>query len=99
MRAPTQEDMEKMGALIVEMKAKGVLVDTGGVSPGPLHLKVARKNGKDTVTDGPFAESKEVVGGFGLLEVSDRDEALHWTRRFLDLVGDATCELHEVTSA
>lgn len=99
MRQPTQEDFEKMGRFIEELRSKGVLVDTGGVMPGSLEVRVARKNGKDTITDGPFTESKELVGGFALFEVANKDEALEWTRRFLDLVGDATCELHEVSSA
>ena len=99
MRQPSQEDFQKMSALIDEWRAKGWLVDTGGVMPGSLDLRIARKNGKDSVTDGPFAESKELVGGFALLEVANREEAIELTRRFLDLVGDATCELHEVTSA
>ena len=99
MKQPTQEDFERMGRFIEEMKSEGVLIDTGGAMPGSLELRYSRKNGKDTVTDGPFAESKEVVGGFALFEVANREEALHWTRRFLDLVGDATCELHEVSAA
>lgn len=99
MRQPTQQDFENMGRLIEEMKGKGILVDTGGVMPNSLELRYSRKNGKDTVTDGPFTESKELIGGFALMEVADREEALLWTRRFLDLVGDATCELHEVSSA
>ncbi len=61
-------------------------------------MKIARKAGGYTITDGPFTEAKEVVGGFALLEVSGRDEAIALTRRFLDLVGDATCHLHEVTA-
>lgn len=99
MKQPTQVDYERMGALIDEMKSQGILIDTGGAMPQSLELRYTRKNGKDTVVDGPFAEAKEVVGGFALMEVADRDEALLWTRRFLDLVGDATCELHEVSSA
>ncbi len=99
MKPPTQEQMERMGAFIAELKAKGALVDTGGATSGSLETRVARKNGRDTITDGPFAEAKEVVAGFALFEVSGLDEALELTRRFLDLVGDATCELHEVTSA
>lgn len=98
MREPGPDDFEKMGALIAEMQSKGVLLDTGGGIPNGLQMRVSRKDGKDAVTDGPFAEAKEVVGGFGLLEVADREQALYWTRRFLDLVGDATCVLHEVTS-
>jgi hypothetical protein len=96
---PHGEDLERMGAFAEEMKAKGVLIDTGGVMPGSLEFKAVRKNGAFTVTDGPFTESKEVVGGFALLEVSGRDEAIEVTRRFLDLAGDATCQIHEVNLA
>ena len=100
-KAPTPEMQERMGQLIGEMRAKGILIETGGRGPGGdmLELRVARKNGSYNVTDGPFAEAKEVVGGFALLEVSSKEEALELTRRFLDLIGDATCELHEVSSA
>jgi hypothetical protein len=99
MRQPSQDDFERMGRLIEEFRAKGVLVDTGGVMPNAVEFRVSRKNGKDSITDGPFTESKEVIGGFALFEVSGKDEALELTRQFLDLVGDATCELHEVSSA
>jgi hypothetical protein len=91
--------MQQMGALIAELKSTGVLVDTGGAMEGSLELRYSRKNGKDAITDGPFAEAKEVVGGFALFEVANREEALAFTRRFLDVAGDGTCELHEVTSA
>jgi hypothetical protein len=98
-QTPTPEQIQKMDELISELKAKGVLVDTGGAMDGSLELRYARKNGKDTVTDGPFAEAKEVVGGFALFEVTDRSHALDLTRQFLDVAGEGTCELHEVTSA
>lgn len=97
MKQPGPEDFERMGRLVEEWKAKGVLIDTGGALPHGLALRYSRTNGKDTVTDGPFTETKEVVGGFALLEVADREEAIELTRRFLDLVGNATCVLHEVT--
>jgi hypothetical protein len=96
---PTPEQMQQMGELIADLKSQGVLIDTGGAMDGAMELRYSRKNGKDTVTDGPFAEAKEVVGGFALFEVANRDEALTFTRRFLDVAGDGTCELHEVTSA
>jgi hypothetical protein len=88
---------QRMGALIQEMRAKGALVDTGGRDTDMLELSVARKNGQTSVTDGPFAESKEVVGGFALMDVKDRDDAIAWTRRFLDVLGTGTCHLHEVS--
>jgi hypothetical protein len=52
-----------------------------------------------SVTDGPFSESKEVVGGFAVLNVASKEEAIAWTRRFLALTGDGITELFEVTSA
>lgn len=84
MQPPSQEKIDRMGQLIEEMRSKGALVDTGGVMPGSLELKVERKNGNCAVTDGPFTESKE--------------EAIEWTRRFLDVAGEATCHLHEVST-
>ncbi len=98
MQQPSQEKIERMGRLIEEMRSKGALVDTGGAMPGSLELKIERKDGKYAVTDGPFTESKEIIGGYALLEVSGREEAIEWTRRFLDVAGDGTCHLHEVST-
>lgn len=96
---PDQGEIERMERLIVEMRAKGVLLDTGGRPGDMLEFKVARKNGRSTVTDGPFAEAKEVVGGYALLEVKDYDDAIVWTDRFLDVTGDGvTCYVREVIS-
>jgi hypothetical protein len=94
----TPETMERMGKLIAEMRAAGALLDTGGRDESMDEFSVARKNGRSTVTDGPFAESKEVVGGFALFEVENRDAAQAWTNRFLEVLGgDATCYVHEVS--
>jgi len=99
-RPPTQEEMEKMGEFAGQMMAEGVLLNTGGRSPDMLELIVARKGGSSTVTDGPFTEAKELVGGYALLEVRDRAHAIDVTNRFLDRVGkDATCHLHEIESS
>ncbi len=90
-KPPTEQDMQAMSDLIDEMKAAGALISTGGRNPSMLDMKITRKNGVTSVTDGPFAESKELVGGFALMNVKDREEAIYWTNRFLDLAGDATC--------
>jgi hypothetical protein len=95
---PVPEDYEKMGKFVEECKRKGVLIDTGGRMPDQFEMVVSRKNGNTTITDGPFTEAKEVVGGYALMEVKDRDDAIEWTTRFLELVGDATCHIHEVES-
>jgi hypothetical protein len=93
---PSQEQMTQMGALVGELMGTGVLVDTGGVMSGGASMRVRKNGEKVTVTDGPFAESKEVVGGFAILNVKDRVEALEVTRRFVDCAGDGVSELHEL---
>ena len=58
-----------------------------------------QRNGEVTVTDGPFTEAKELIGGFALVEVKSKDEAIEWGRRFLKVAGDGESEirlLHEV---
>jgi hypothetical protein len=94
---PDEEHMVAMGQLIEELMSAGVLLDTGGVSDGGSSLRVQRSDGMVTVTDGPFAETKEVVGGFAIFKVNSKDEAIALTRRFLEIAGDGTSELHEVS--
>lgn len=96
-REPTQEQMAQMGQLIGEMMGAGVLVDTGGVMSRANGFRVRRSGESVTVTDGPFTESKEVVGGFAILKVDSKAEAERWTRRFVACAGDGEAELHEVT--
>jgi len=96
-RPPTQEEMDAMSAFAGKMIADGVLIHTGGRSPDMLELIVARKGGNSTITDGPFTEAKELVGGYALLEVRDRAHAIEVTNQFLDRVGkDAACHIHEI---
>jgi len=95
---PTPEMIAKMGALINEMQSAGVLVDTGGIIPNGITARVrANGNGSFNVTDGPFTETKEIVGGFAVFEVASKEELLKWTERFLSLTGTGECELIEVT--
>jgi hypothetical protein len=94
---PNEEHMVAMGRLIEELMSAGVLLDTGGVSDGGTSLRVQRSDGTFTVTDGPFAETKELVGGFAIFKVNSKDEAIVLTRRFLEIAGDGTSELHEVS--
>ena len=96
MHQPSPEMIQHMDALIEECRAKGVMIDTGGAMPGSLEMRVRRSNGSYTVTDGPFAEAKEVIGGFAVMNVESREDAIAWTKRFLDIAGDGECEIHEV---
>jgi hypothetical protein len=93
---PDEKQMAAMGQLIGELMSAGVLLDTGGVTDGGSRLRVQRAGGKVTVTDGPFAETKELIGGFAIFKVNSRDEAIALTQRFLEVAGDGTSELHEV---
>ena len=73
---PTLEEIERMGALIGEMQAAGVLIDTGGLRSSRDGKRVSYQDGKRTITDGPFAETKECVAGFYLIDAKDMDEAI-----------------------
>jgi hypothetical protein len=93
---PTPEHMAAMGALVEEMTAAGVLLDTGGCKPSVTGFRVRRSGGRLTVTDGPFTETKELVCGFAIFQVGSREEALEWTRRFLAVAGDGESEVREM---
>ena len=58
-----------------------------------------QRGGKATVTDGPFTETKELVGGFAILRAGSREEAVELTRRFLQVAGDGECELRQLYEA
>jgi hypothetical protein len=93
---PDQVNMAAMSSLIGDMQSAGVLVDFGGVNSEGTELRVRKRGAELMVTDGPFSETKEVVGGYAVLSVGSRDEALLWTKRFLDVAGDGTSELHQL---
>lgn len=102
-KKPSQQLMDDMGRLIGELMASGKLVDTAGLHPTSQGVRMhLAQGGRITVTDGPFAEGKEVVGGYAILECGSKDEALALTRRFLEVHGDdwdVTCELREIAEA
>lgn len=91
---PDEKLHAEMRAFIEEMSAKGVLLATGGLEPGGVRLTSC--GGEITVTDGPFTEAKEVVGGFALVEVRSREEAIELARRFRGIVGDGVSEIRQV---
>ena len=67
---PTQQEMAAMNALIEDTIKSGELIETGGLLPSARGFRVRRAKGKVVVTDGPFTESKEVVGGYAILEAT-----------------------------
>jgi hypothetical protein len=93
---PTPEHMAEMGRLIEEMTRAGVLLATEGCQPSALGARVRRSGATLSVTDGPFAETKEVVGGFALIQAKSKEEAIEWTKRFLKVAGDGESEIRQL---
>jgi hypothetical protein len=93
---PSQEEMDKMGKLVEEGMKAGWLLATEGCLPTALGARVRNSNGKVTVTDGPFTEAKEVVGGFAILRANSKEEAIQLAKDFLQVVGDGECELRQI---
>ena len=93
---PTAEEMAAMGKLIEEGMKAGWLLGTEGCLPSALGARVRRSSGKINVTDGPFTEAKEMVGGFALLKANSKQEAIDLARKFLQVAGDGECELRQL---
>jgi hypothetical protein len=89
--------MASMHKLIVEGMKAGWLLECEGVTFGTTGVRVHKAaSGEVTVTDGPFAETKEVLGGYALLNAASKEEAVEHTRRFLDHVGQGTWETYQL---
>jgi len=78
---PPVEAVEKMMRFNEQLKEAGVLVTLDGLHPPSMGARVSFKEGKPLVTDGPFTESKEVIGGYWMIEVKSREEAIAWAMR------------------
>lgn len=85
---PPQSLMDAMGKLIEKRTADGSLLDTGGLFPMAMGARISLKRGQINVIDGPFAESKEVVGGYAIFEFATREEALASAVEFMELHRD-----------
>lgn len=78
---PSPEVIQQMMAYNEELVKAGVLLDAGGLQPSSAGFRVAWHGGQPTVTDGPFAEAKELIAGFWILQVKSREEAIEWAKR------------------
>jgi hypothetical protein len=98
-QVPSEQLMNDMGRLIDDMTRAGVLVRTAGLRPTAEGVRVRLHHGKLSTTDGPFTESKEVIGGFAILEAGSMQEAIELTKRFLRVHGDEwdiECEVRQL---
>lgn len=93
---PPQSLMDAMGEFVTEGFTRGWLKDTAGLTPTKDAIRIRQKNGKLSVTDGPFTEAKEIVGGYAIVETKTREEALEVAHRFMELhrvhIPDFECE-------
>jgi hypothetical protein len=87
---------EEMAKLIERETKSGALVVAGGFPEHPQILRVRNAKGDVTVIDGPFAEAKELVGGFAILQAKSKEDVIEMARRFLKIAGDGECEIHQM---
>jgi hypothetical protein len=93
---PTAEQLEAIGKYTMEMVKKGVVLMTGGLQRPAKGTHVRLASGKFSVTDGPFAETKELIDGFALVQASSREEATRIAESFMRVAGDGEGEVLQV---
>ena len=96
---PTPEHMAAIGKFAEDMKKAGVLLMTGGLQRPTRGTQIRFAGGKFSVVDGPFAETKELIDGFALVENRSKEEALHVAERFMRIAGDGEGEVLQVFDA
>ena len=94
-RFPSDEVVQGVGKLMEDLTKAGVLLIGEGVHRSALGARVKVSGGKRTVTDGPFAETKELIGGIIVIDVRSKDEAIEWAARLAEAL-DAEVELRKV---
>ena len=80
--------MAAMATYHEQLAQAGVLLDAAGLQPSAKGWRIRFRNGERSVVDGPFAEAKELVAGYTLIQVRSREEAMEWARRFPAPMGD-----------
>jgi hypothetical protein len=93
---PMHQEIEQMGNLIEEGMKSGTLLATEGCLPSAKGARIRLAQGKFKVTDGPFAESKELIAGFALIQTKSKAEAIEYTKAFLKVAGDGETEIRQI---
>jgi len=94
--SPCKQQLPEMAKLMGQLKKSGVLVATEGLMPSDTGARLRLSDGKLTVRDGPFAEAKELVAGFAIVNVKSRAEAVELAKRFLTIAGGGESDVLEV---
>ena len=98
-KMPEEKMIASMAAYHEELVKAGILLDASGLQPSSKGWRIKYSGNKRTVSDGPFTESKELIAGYTLIQVKSRAEALEWTKRFPNPVGeglDAEIEVRQL---
>jgi hypothetical protein len=93
---PSPEFVEAMGAFMTECAESGVLLAAEGVHQSSEGAIIRKSGASTAVTDGPFTEAREVIGGFAVLQVDSRDQAIELGRRFASLFDEVSVEVRRV---
>jgi len=93
---PSKEYLAKMEKLIDDAKKSGELIATEGLQPMSKGARVKLSGRKLTVIDGPFIETKELVGGFAILQLKSKDDAIESAKRFLEVAGEGVVEIRQI---
>jgi hypothetical protein len=93
---PTPEQMAAIGKLTQDLTQSGALVSTGALLPPSKGAKVRLSEGKFTVTDGPYPETKELIVGWAVVNASSKEEAVAMARQFLQVSGDGETEIRQL---
>jgi hypothetical protein len=102
---PGTDAFEKMGAFMEEAVKAGVLLGGDGLKPTRDGVRIRYDGKKRTILDGPFTESKEIVAGFSILAVDSKEEAIAWSKRFVEVdasirtIPEVECEIRELFEA
>ena len=96
---PNEAEMARMGKLIEDGMKAGYLLSVEGCLPSAAGARIRRSGANVTVTDGPFTEAKEVVGGLAVLQANSKEEAIEFVKQFLQVAGDGECELRQLFEA
>ena len=95
-QTPDEQLMKDMADFHEDMARAGVLLDGSGLQPSRTGWRIHYEGGKRTVIDGPFAEAKELIAGFTIIQVRSREEAMEWSRRFPNPAGQGKEAVIEV---
>ena len=96
---PSPEEIAKMGKLVEDGMKAGYLLAVEGCMPSASGARVRLSNGKLTVTDGPFTEAKELIGGLAVLQANSKQEAIEMVKQFIQIAGDGECEVRQLFEA